>query len=46
VLELVKRGIRVAEYLTELPPRKILEQKFHQAVRLARAALARRSLTP
>lgn len=46
VLELEKRGIRVAEYLTELPPRKVLEQKFHDAVRLARAALARRSLTP
>ena len=46
VLELEKRGIRVAEYLTELPPRKILEQKFHDAVRLARAAFARRSPTP
>jgi predicted nuclease of restriction endonuclease-like (RecB) superfamily len=46
VLELEKRGIRVAEYLTELPPKKVLEQKFHDAVRLARAALARRSLTP
>jgi predicted nuclease of restriction endonuclease-like (RecB) superfamily len=46
VLELEKRGIRVAEYLTELPPRKILEQKLHDAVRLARAALARRSPTP
>jgi predicted nuclease of restriction endonuclease-like (RecB) superfamily len=39
VLELEKRGIRVAEYLTELPPKKILEQKFHDAVRLARARL-------
>jgi predicted nuclease of restriction endonuclease-like (RecB) superfamily len=39
VLELEKRGIRVAEYLTELPPRKVLEQKLHEAVRLARARL-------
>jgi predicted nuclease of restriction endonuclease-like (RecB) superfamily len=39
VLELEKRGVRVAEYLTELPPRKLLEQKLHDAVRLARARL-------
>lgn len=39
VLELEKRGIRVSEYLTELPPKKILEQKLHEAVQLARARL-------
>jgi hypothetical protein len=39
VLELEKRGIRVAAYLTELPPRQVLEQKLHDAVRLARARL-------
>jgi len=44
VLELEKRGIRVAEYLTELPPRKVLEQKLHDAVRLARARLERRKV--
>ncbi len=32
-------GIRVAEYLTELPPKKVLEQKLHDTVRLARARL-------
>ena len=40
VLQLEKRGIRVAEYLTELPPRQVLERKLHDAVRLARARLA------
>jgi hypothetical protein len=39
LLELEARGIRVAEYLTELPPRKLLIQKLHNAVRLARARL-------
>src|ERR1035441_1981142 len=39
VLELEKRGIRVPAYLTELPPRQVLEQKLHDAVRLARARL-------
>jgi len=39
VFELAARGIRVAEYLTELPPRKVMEQKLHDAVRLARARL-------
>jgi predicted nuclease of restriction endonuclease-like (RecB) superfamily len=39
VFELAARGIRVAEYLTELPPKKVLEQKLHDAVRLARARL-------
>jgi predicted nuclease of restriction endonuclease-like (RecB) superfamily len=41
VFELAKRGIRVAEYLTELPPKQVMEQKLHDAVRLARARLER-----
>lgn len=32
VFELASRGIRVAEYLTALPPKKLLERKLHQAV--------------
>lgn len=36
LLELEQRGIRVAEYLTELPPREILERKLLDAVRLAK----------
>lgn len=32
LLQLGKSGIRVATYLTELPPRKLLEKKLHQAI--------------
>ncbi len=32
VLALEPRGIHVAEYLTELPPRKLLEQRLHDAL--------------
>ena len=42
VFELASRGIRVAEYLTELPPKNVLEHKLHDAVRLAQARLANR----
>jgi predicted nuclease of restriction endonuclease-like (RecB) superfamily len=42
VFELAARGIRIAEYLTQLPPKKILEQKLHDAVRLAQARLAQK----
>ena len=42
ILQLEKSGIRVAEYLTQLPPRKILEKKLHDAIRLARERLASR----
>jgi predicted nuclease of restriction endonuclease-like (RecB) superfamily len=40
LLELEASGIRVAEYLTELPPRPLLEQKLHEAIRLARQRLS------
>ena len=39
LLELGKTGIRVAQYLTQLPPRKVLEAKLHEAVHLARLRL-------
>lgn len=39
LFELAKRGIRVGEYLTALPPKKMLEQKLHDSVRLAQARL-------
>lgn len=39
LLELDKSGIRVAEYMTELPKRELLEQKLHKAVELARKRL-------
>lgn len=39
-LNLGGRGIHVAEYLTELPPRELLQQKLHRALRAARARVA------
>jgi predicted nuclease of restriction endonuclease-like (RecB) superfamily len=41
-LDLGRSGIHVAEYLTELPPREVLRERFHQAVTLARARLEQR----
>jgi predicted nuclease of restriction endonuclease-like (RecB) superfamily len=41
LLRLDEAGIRVAEYLTELPPREMLEKKLHAAITHARAALER-----
>ena len=38
-LDLDARGIHVAEYLTELPPRKVLEERLHRAVEAARSRL-------
>ncbi len=40
LLQLDKSGIRVAEYMTELPPRKMLEKKLHEAIQLARERLS------
>jgi YhcG PDDEXK nuclease domain/DUF1016 N-terminal domain len=39
LLELEKTGIRVAQYLTELPPREVLQRRLHEAVVSARAPL-------
>lgn len=39
LLELGKSGIRVADYLTELPPREVLEKKLNESIRLARLRL-------
>ncbi len=39
LLQLSKSGIRVAAYLTELPPRKLLQKKLHEAMVLAKAQL-------
>ncbi len=41
-LELGKRGIHVAEYLTELPPKDVLRTRLQQAARAARARLHHR----
>ena len=42
LLQLDRSGIRVASYLTDLPPRPLLEQKLHEAVRHAQARLEAR----
>jgi len=39
LLQLDNSGIKVAEYMTELPKRELLEQKLHKAVELARKRL-------
>ena len=44
LLELHKDGIMVAEYWTELPPKKELEAKLHQALIEAREIIERRKL--
>lgn len=38
-LDLDARGIHVAEYLTELPPRAVLEDRLHRAIEAARNRL-------
>jgi predicted nuclease of restriction endonuclease-like (RecB) superfamily len=43
LLKLEAAGIRVAEYLTELPPREMLQRKLHDAIILAREQLARQA---
>jgi predicted nuclease of restriction endonuclease-like (RecB) superfamily len=42
LLELEKTGIRVAEYLTELPPPQVLKRKLHDALQVARESLRER----
>ncbi len=43
LLQLDKSAIKVAEHMTELPKRKLLEQKLHKAVVLARKRLEAKS---
>ena len=43
-LDLGRSGIHVAEYLTELPPREVLRERFHRALAVARARLDQRQL--
>ena len=41
-LDLDRDGVHLAEYLTELPPRELLQQRLHEAVVHARARLEQR----
>lgn len=43
LLQLDKSGIRVAAYLTDLPPKKLLEQKLHESALRAKARLEARN---
>ena len=45
LLELDRSGIHVAEYLTALPPRKVLGEKLHLAAERARRELEQRAAT-
>jgi predicted nuclease of restriction endonuclease-like (RecB) superfamily len=40
LLRLEGSGIHIAEYLTDLPPIKVLEAKLHDAIRIAREQIA------
>lgn len=42
LLQPEQSGIRVAEYETELPPRELLEQKLHAAIKAARQRMENR----
>ena len=44
ILDLDSSGIHVAEYLTELPPKEVLRERFHRALLAARARLDQREL--
>jgi predicted nuclease of restriction endonuclease-like (RecB) superfamily len=39
LLQLDKSGIKVAEYLTELPDKKLLQQKLHKAIEVSKKRL-------
>jgi hypothetical protein len=42
-LDLGRSGIHVAEYLVDLSPRELLQQRFHEAIARARTRLENRS---
>ncbi|GAB3525975.1 PDDEXK nuclease domain-containing protein [Pontibacter brevis] len=40
LLQLDKSNIRVADYLTQLPPKELLQAKLHQSIEIARSKLS------
>ena len=46
LLQLDRSGIRVAAYLTEMPPKRLLEQKLHETTARAKAHLEARGAGP
>ncbi|MCP4700953.1 MAG: DUF1016 domain-containing protein [Gammaproteobacteria bacterium] len=45
LLELSQSGIHVAEYLIDLPPKELLQQKFHAAIKRSRLRLENHELS-
>ena len=43
LLQLDKSNIRIADYLTALPPQKLLEEKLHKAVEIAQQKLMQKN---
>ena len=46
LLQLERSGIRIAEYVTELPPREVLGQRLHAAITAARRRIEARPQDP
>jgi len=44
LLELDKSGIHVAQYITQLPPKEVFEEKLHKAIAKARLQLEQRGI--
>lgn len=44
LLEVDKSGIHVGQYLTQLPPKELLQEKLHKAIERARANFALKEL--
>jgi len=44
LLQLDKSSIRVSAYMTELPPRELLQKKLHDAIKLAQAKLESKAI--
>jgi len=44
LLQLHRSGIKLAEYLTELPSKELLQKKLHQAIQIARKKLENNKL--
>jgi len=42
-MRLDESNIRVAEYMTVLPPKKLLKEKLHKAVEIARNKIIQKS---
>lgn len=44
LLEVGKSGIHVGQYLTQLPPKELLQEKLHKAIERARANFVSKEL--